>query len=181
MNEVFKSVPEWENMYEVSNFGRVKSIERVVKSNSGTRLVKERFLKLHLDKKGYKVCSLSINGFLKSFKIHRLVALTFIANPENKPEVNHKDGNKQNNHVDNLEWNTSSENQLHAYKNNLTPRNKALKGEASNFSKLTEQQVLEIRDKYIPRKYTREMLAKEYNISSSNISYIINRVNWKHI
>ena len=69
--------------------------------------------------KGYLETHLYINNKNKVFKVHRLVAMAFIPNPENKPEVNHKDGNKQNNSKENLEWCTSSENQIHAYKNKL--------------------------------------------------------------
>lgn len=76
-------------------------------------------LKPHLNQKGYQRLTVTINGIKKSPTIHQLVALAFIPNPDNKPQVNHKDGNKLNNHVDNLEWVTNEENRLHALENGL--------------------------------------------------------------
>lgn len=73
----------------------------------------------HIDRCGYREVLLSENGKTKNYLVHRLIAETFIANPENKPFVNHKDGNKQNNSIENLEWCTRSENAKHSYKNGL--------------------------------------------------------------
>lgn len=96
-------VLELNNLYSVSNFGNIK--------NNITGYIR----KPHVTLRGYKTLTISINGIRTYPFIHRLVALCFIANPENKPEVNHKDGDKGNNHDWNLEWVTRSENQLHAY------------------------------------------------------------------
>jgi hypothetical protein len=104
MKEVWKDIKNYSG-YRVSNLGRVKSF--------GFRKVIIR--KLGVDKNGYLVVCLYKNKGKKMVKVHRLVAQAFISNPENKPEVNHKDGNKQNNCVDNLEWATASENQMHSY------------------------------------------------------------------
>ena len=79
-----------------------------------------KWLSKKVDKDGYLVTMFTINGKTTTYKIHRLVALAFIPNPENKPQVNHKDGNKQNNNVDNLEWMTSGDNTRHAHINGLT-------------------------------------------------------------
>lgn len=110
--------------------------------------------------------------------VHRLVAECFIPNPLNLPEVNHKDGNKLNNHIDNLEWCTHKENTQHAYDIGL---NTGLKGEENPISKLTEVEVLEIREKYIPHIYSQNMLAKEYGVDQRLIFGIIHREFWKHI
>ena len=98
MQEIWKPVVGYEDSYEVSSLGRVKSIPR-----AGTRLT-GRVLRYSLDKYGYRQVILAKNGGRKSAKIHRLVAQSFLPNENNFPCVNHKDENKQNNNVSNLEW-----------------------------------------------------------------------------
>lgn len=117
-NEIWKPIPGHEEYYEVSNLGRVRRI----KSSAGAKA--GRILKGYLDSIGYLGVTLSINGKVRGFFIHRLVAMTFIPNPENKREVNHKDGNKTNNSVSNLEWATRSENVMHAYNTGLIDKEK---------------------------------------------------------
>lgn len=141
------------------------------------------------DSKGYLRVGLSIEGKLVTKKVHRLVAEAFIPNYENKPFVNHRDLNKQNNRVSNLEWSTPKENTRHAIEIgvfsfqtseksvNITPK----KGSLNGWAKLNESQVIEIRSKYIPRVYTREMLAEEYGVKASCIKDIVNRRSWTHI
>lgn len=112
------------------------------------------------------------------YKIHRLVALAFIPNNENKKEVNHIDGNKLNNHVENLEWCTRQENIEHCILNKLQ---KPFKGEEIGNSKLLEFQVIEIRNKFKPRVYSRTKLAKEYNVSEATIKDILYKRTWIHL
>lgn len=159
--------------YEVSNDGQVKSRDRVLerKGNRGWSHVRGKLLKPMKDWKGYLFVELS--G--KSIKIHRLVALAFIPNPEKKPQINHKDGDKTNNNFWNLEWATNSENQIHAYKIGLQ---KARNGSKSNWSKLTESQALEIRNE-VNKKIVE--LSEKYGVSTSTISDIRNKKTWKHI
>ena len=96
-----------------------------------------RYLKFSYDKQGYARVGLSVGNYkTKTIKVHRLVAETFIDNPQSKGDVNHIDGVKSNNHVDNLEWNTRSENIIHAYNNGLkTNTEKQIKGVKERFSK----------------------------------------------
>ena len=102
------------NNYMVSNLGRIKSL-------SYNRTKQEKTLK-QSQQKGYLYVKLAKNGEMKSEIVHRLIAKTFISNPKNKPQVNHKDGNKLNNSVSNLEWCTNGENQKHAFNNGLKRR-----------------------------------------------------------
>lgn len=102
--------------YLVSNFGRVKSAERKVPNKNHLMSIKEIIKKQRLDHNGYPVVSLCIKKQYKSKTVHRLVAKAFIPNPENKPYINHKNGDKTDNRVENLEWVTNSENLLHAYR-----------------------------------------------------------------
>lgn len=104
MEEVFKDVLGYEGKYQVSNTGKVFSILR------------KRVIHTEREHKGYLRVNLWRNGKRKHVPVHRLVALAFIPNPENKPQVNHIDFNKENNRADNLEWCTNDENQVHAAK-----------------------------------------------------------------
>ena len=114
MEEKWMIINNWDN-YAVSNKGKVKNVRT------------GRELKLVENKNGYLIANLCQNGKKASFRVHRLVALMFIENPELKEEVNHIDGNKKNNCVENLEWNTHKENDSHARKNGLKHDNKPVK------------------------------------------------------
>lgn len=102
--EVWKDVVGYEGFYQVSNEGNVRSVERIVPFGNRTRTVPSKTRVQAKDKRGYSTVMLSKNNKLKNAKVHRLVAEAFIDNPDALPEVNHKDENKQNNHVSNLEW-----------------------------------------------------------------------------
>lgn len=116
-NEEWRPVVGYEGEYEVSNLGSVRSCDRLVNSHGGSVYTKPgQVMKLFLTPKGYLRTQLSSHGTNRNFMVHRLVALSFLPNPDNKPEVNHKNGIKTDNFVDNLEWSTQSEKQKHAYK-----------------------------------------------------------------
>lgn len=124
MLEIWKNIKGYEGVYQVSNLGNVRRINNYIEQNKGAtrykRLIEYKILKFNYDKQKYLLVHLCVNGVRKCKKVHRLVAEAFIENTNNKPYVNHKDGNKQNNNVDNLEWVTPSENNIHAYKLGLT-------------------------------------------------------------
>lgn len=111
--EIWKDVQGYENLYQVSNYGRIKSLAHI---NNLGRLRPECILGVRLSDRGYHTAVLYNNGKPKSFRVHQIVAKAFIPNPENKPHVNHLDGVKSNNCVENLEWVTISENMKHAFK-----------------------------------------------------------------
>ena len=112
--EVWKEIKGYEGKYQISSFGRVKSVKRFANIKCGSkRPIRERILKQDSDLLGYKRVSLSLNCKQKWHSVHRLVAIHFIINPGNKPEVNHKDKNTSNNLIENLEWVTKRENMVH--------------------------------------------------------------------
>lgn len=172
--EEFREVEGYNN-YVVSNLGVVKSLDRREFSvrNNSFFIRKGRVLKPYLSKSGYLNVYFSIDGKKKGFRVNRLVALTFILNPDNKKEVNHKDGNKINNKVDNLEWMTRTENQRHADLNGLRIMPS---GEKRYNCKISNLQVAEILSSNLRNKE----LALIYGVHQSHISHIIKGKHRKH-
>jgi hypothetical protein len=109
--ENWKDINGYEGYYQISNFGKIKSLPRVLEN----RIKKETILKLIINNHGYVACGLTINNKHKRFLVHRLIAEAFIENTQNKPFINHINGIKDDNRIENLEWVTHSENVKHAY------------------------------------------------------------------
>jgi DNA-binding transcriptional regulator YiaG len=163
--EKWLPVNGFEEQYMVSNFGRVK---RKFKFN-------EKFLPGNRNKDGY-LTILLVNKTNRSCQyIHRMVAINFIPNPENKKTVNHIDGNKENNHIDNLEWATHSENHLHAFKK--LNRKSSTNRYWGRTGKLKPNEVLFIRNSNLKGVE----LAKMFNVSKGTISNILAMKRWKQI
>ena len=160
-NEVFRKVTVCET-YSVSNYGRVRNDKR------NTFLTPRKL-------KGYERVSLWYNNKANDHRIHRLVAQAFIQNPNNKPEVNHKNGIRNDNRVLNLEWVTGEENVDH--KKTVLNQGDTFIGTSNGNSSLVEEDVIAIRASTLSRKE----LAKIYNISVTQIGRIITRKLWKHI
>lgn len=121
MEEIWKPIKDYEGLYEVSNLGNIKSVKRKAKNRGkGKRIIRERILKPSMDRpNGYYQIKLSKNGKLKTFKIHKLVIEHFLNKISKGLVVNHIDGNKLNNNINNLEICTQKDNIRHAIDNNL--------------------------------------------------------------
>lgn len=120
MEEIWRDVKGYEGLYQVSDLGRIKSLKRVVPHKiKGKKTIPESIKKIYVGTNNYYIVILNSKNIGSTKTVHRLVALAFLPNPENKPEVNHKDGNKLNNNLNNLEWNTVSENRYHAFRTGL--------------------------------------------------------------
>lgn len=117
MKEVWKDIAGYEGFYQVSNMGRVKSLDRYVPHKTfGKKFCKGHIMATHINNAGYVSVNLCKGNKYTSYDIHRLVAIAFLSNPDKLPEVNHIDENKQNNHIGNLEWVTKQQNESHGTK-----------------------------------------------------------------
>ena len=121
MERIWKPIINYEGIYEISNYGDIRSIDRFVNSKT-KRLCKGTMIKQNKDEDGYNSVHLYKNGKRKVFFVHRLVISSFIGINENKTQVNHKNGNKSDNNINNLEWMTPLENTRHAWQTGLAGR-----------------------------------------------------------
>lgn len=170
MERVFvRTVAGYEREYVVSCFGDVFSIPR-----KGAWLIRK--LKPQINHNGYEKVTLLKNNCRKYMFVHRIVANAFIENPENKRTVNHKDGNKRNNAIENLEWATHSENRIHAVENNLGI---IAKGEAMS-KKLTNSDVIEILN-LRNKGYLHKEIAMKFKIGVSTVQCILNGSRWSSV
>lgn len=181
LEEVWKPIEGFEGFYVISRDGDIKSVERWIHLKSHSYIKKEQDIIQSINPSGYKQVKLYNNtGKTKSIVVHRLIAFTFLENPNEYKYINHIDGNKLNNNLSNLQWCTSSQNNTHAYRTGLKkPENYA--GEACYFAKLTEKEVIAIREEYKLNKPFQRRLAEKYNTTITNINMIINRNTWKHV
>lgn len=177
MKEIWKDIQGYEGLYQVSNFGRVKSLDRKLKNRWGDFIRSGKVMVTNKSNR-YFAINLFTNWQFKHCKIHKLVAAAFVPNPNNKPQINHIDGIKSNNHADNLEWVTQAENMQHAKKMGLRPN---FKGEKNPCAKLTDEKVTEIRSKYKEGSTTYRKLGAEYGVSFSVIYNIMRGKNWPHV
>lgn len=167
--EIWKDVAGYEGLYQISTLGRIKSLKR--------KKGKADKIRVHnITRTGYHIIDLYKNNKCKYFSVHRLVALAFIPNPLNKSEVNHIDGNKSNNNLTNLEWNTRAENTDHASTIGLR---KELKGEKNHKAKLTEEKVRNMRSH--KGKISTVKLAEMFGVTQASVSGILLNKTWKHI
>ena len=172
--EIWKDVPGWEGYYQASTLGRIRGVDRRIWNGKGYFTKKGVILKHCYDKRGYPRVCFRRGDKPKVFTVHRLIALTFIPNPENKRTVNHKDGIKTNNFLDNLEWNTYSENTRHAVKNGLHKGNPSWKGKyGKDHNKSKEVIQISLIDGFeINRFGSIKEAERKTNISSQSISNV---------
>lgn len=178
MESLWKDVPGFEGLYIVNELGIVKGVDRIVYRSDGVKQTyKESIKKQSISKRGYYYVTLSKDGKSTKVKIHRLIGKLFIPNPENKPQLNHIDGNKLNNSLDNLEWVTNKENSNHAIYSGLIDN----KGSKNGMSKLTEEEVIDIRNMKHSGMFNIKEIAYCFKVSETCIYNIINRKRWNHI
>lgn len=166
--EVWKDVDGYDGCYSISTIGEVLSRKRSIKT----------LLKASRCRQGYARVYLSKYGISKSHALHRLVAQTFIENPESKSQVNHKNGIKHDNRVGNLEWSTPSENSRHAYDTGLSS---GCRGSKNGRSKLSEKDVVEIKKMLLDGLLNKKEIGEIYSIDKSQIHLISAGKSWKHV
>lgn len=167
---MWRPIADYDNLYEVSNFGSVRALQKRIGRNPG--YIRDGIvLKRRLDHNGYQVVSLSDSKLKKTFKIHRLVAMAFISNPDNKPQVNHKNGIKTDNRVENLEWATSKENVNHKYDVLHQPYPKWMRGRSGKLNARSRPVIQKSLDgKFIREWDSINLASKELGMNSGGIS-----------
>jgi Trp operon repressor len=181
--EVYVDISNYEGYYQVSNYGNVRSLDRVITEQTGkTQTLKGRILKPHTNSSGYYQINLNRKSIRTTFAIHQLVAQAFLDNRSRKPTVNHINGIKTDNNVNNLEWATYSENLEHAYKNKL--RTSVLSqavGEKNYKRKLTPEQVIEIKRLLVAGNLTHREIATKFSVARSTITEIKSGRRWRYL
>lgn len=166
----------YSEIYEVSDRGRIRSRDQEVTYTTGVKhLHKGRILLPQKHKSGYRLVNLHLGKKLKTFLVHRIVAKAFVPNPDNLPQINHKDFDKANNVIENLEWVTAKQNSTHA---RVNERQFVPHGEQHKSSRLTQAQVDHIRD-LGAREFRTDTIAEMFKISVSHVNDILAFRRWR--
>lgn len=169
MTEVWKSIYLYKGLYEVSSRGRVRSLDRKIKTVRGVWNYSGKVLQQSVNQKGYPYLVLCLSGYFVTFRTHRLVAKAFVCNPKSKPQVNHIDGNKTNNHSRNLAWVTNSENQIHSLDNDLRK------------TKLQKEDIKYIRKLHGTGWFTYYTLGDMFGVDFTTIGKAVIKSNWGRV
>lgn len=178
MTEEWRPVVGYEGFYEVSDLGRVRSVSHVVKARyNATATKRGRLIRSRITdkKRRYLRITLSRNNVIKTHLVHRLVASAFVTNPKNKPCINHKNGNKEDNRPGNLEWVTHKENTHHAIRHGLINE----RGENSALARLTSEDARQIR--FLSKFMSQRKIGLLFGVNQTHVSHIVLRKAWAHI
>lgn len=178
LKEEWKDIINYEGIYQASTHGRIRSLDRYIRcGKSSERYLEGRILRQFKSKKGYLELGLYKDSKHKTHKVHRLVLTAFDRPPKTGEECNHKDGNKSNNHIENLEWCTHIQNMRH--KDNIIGKHN--RGERHGRHEITEQGVRDARDLLKEGKLNQKQIAEIFNVSQGIISCIKSGRTWGHI
>lgn len=182
MTEVWRAISGFEGSHEVSNMGRVRTIERewigvTPTGHAARRKVKPRVVKQRISENGYMRAALCVDGKAHSVLTHRLVATAFVPAEYERAQVNHKNGDKTDNRVENLEWSNGSHNQLHAIETGLV---RVRRGTERGMAKLTDDKVREIR-RLIAAGMVQRRIAEQFGVAPCKITMIKQGAAWSHV
>jgi hypothetical protein len=169
MDSKIKDIKGFEGLYAITDDGRVWSYPKRGGTKNG------KWLKFFIDNGGYKNYVFSRKTKRTSHKCHRLIAKAFIPNPNNLPEINHKNCNKLDNRIPNLEWCSKLDNMRHAYKNKLIP---IIFGKRHGMSKMDNDKIIEIRKRYDTGLFSQRKLASMFGLAQSSIGSILRKETW---
>lgn len=175
-DEIFKDIIGYEGLYQISNYGRVKSLKKEILKSNGAKVVFPEIILKHCYRQGYLFVRLYKDKKGNAHSIHRLVAVHFIPNTQNKPQVNHINSNRSDCSIVNLEWVTTSENAIHCVR---MGRNNPPRGSKNGQSKLKEEDVILIRNSRY--KISRKKLSEMFGVSVKHIDRVRCKERWKHI
>lgn len=172
--EEWRPAVGYEDYYLVSNKGRIKRLGR----DLGYRITHTKITRGRYDKEGYLAFKTTLDKKTLEMRAHRMVAMAFIPNPNNYPQINHINGKKDDNRVENLEWCTNGMNGQHAWDTGLRKRIPTAK---CLLSKLCTREVRNIRKLHATGEHKIVDLAKRYKVTANTISKIVNRQTWKDV
>lgn len=170
-NEVWRDIHGFEGLFSISNKGRVKSMHHSYLKNGKIRTKFEKILTQKIN--DYYVVNVTHKSKSRTITVHRELAKCFIPNPDNKPCVNHIDGNKLNNSIENLEWVTYKENTIHGIQNGLIK----VSGDNCHWAKLSQVEVIEI----YKSKESAKLLSEKYSVNTKTIYSIRKKRNWRQV